>query len=155
FWFSDGDIVLEVEQHRFRVHGAHLQCSEIFSDMLAMPQPPDAEKVDGCPLVRLVDTAQDWQVALKWIYDPASLAIMQHPVPFSLLSSALRIGTKYEIPALREWAIGHLRACWPSELENMDDNSRPCAAEAISLANECEVPEILPAAFYALSLQRF
>ena len=28
-------------------------------------------------------------------------------------------------------------------------------AEAISLANECEVPEILPAAFYALSLQRF
>lgn len=74
FWFSDGDIVLEVEQHRFRVHGAHLQCSEIFSDMLAMPQPPDAEKVDGCPLVRLVDTAQDWQVALKWIYDPAYVA---------------------------------------------------------------------------------
>lgn len=98
---------------------------------------------------------------------------MQHPVPFSLLSSTLRIATKYEIPALREWAVGHLRACWPSDLERMDDNSRPCAAgtshlatpvtpfhspalpEAISLANECEVPEILPAAFYALSLQRF
>ena len=74
FWFSDGDIVLQVEQHRFRVHGARLQCSEIFSDMLAMPQPPDAEKVDDCFLVHLTDTAQDWQVALKWMYDPAYVA---------------------------------------------------------------------------------
>lgn len=74
FWFSDGDIVLQVEQHRFRVHGARLRCSEIFSDMLAMPQPPDAETVDGCPLVHLADAAQDWQVALKWMYDPAYVA---------------------------------------------------------------------------------
>ena len=30
-----------------------------------------------------------------------------------------------------------------------------CRPEAIALARECDVPEILPAAFYALSLQRF
>ncbi|KAH9919636.1 uncharacterized protein B0H18DRAFT_1027278 [Fomitopsis serialis] len=155
FWFSDGDIVLEVEQHRFKVHGTRLQCSEIFLDMLGMPQPKDADAVDGCPLVLLADSAQDWQVALKWMYDPDSFAAMQHPVPFPLLPSALRIGTKYEIAALREWAVNHLCARWPSDLERMDTTSLPCAAEAIALARECDVPEILSAAFYALSLQRF
>ncbi|TFY65310.1 hypothetical protein EVJ58_g2044 [Rhodofomes roseus] len=155
FWFGDGDIVLEIEQHRFKVHRTRLQCSEIFSDMLAIPQPEDAEAVDGCPLVQLADSVQDWQVALKWIYDPDSFAVMQHPVPFPLLPSALRIATKYEIAALRAWAVSHLCARWPSDLERMDTASLPCAAEAITLARECEVPDILAAAFYALSLQRF
>ncbi|KZT65117.1 hypothetical protein DAEQUDRAFT_697753 [Daedalea quercina L-15889] len=155
FWFWDGDIVLEVEHHKFKVHGTRLQCSEIFLDMLAMPQPQDADVVDGCPLVQLADSAQDWQVALRWIYDTGSFAVMHHPVPFPLLPSALRIGTKYEIAALREWAVNHLCARWPSDLERMDTASLPCAAEAIALARECDVPEILPAAFYALSLQRF
>ncbi|KAJ6547771.1 hypothetical protein DFH09DRAFT_1505729 [Mycena vulgaris] len=34
-------------------------------------------------------------------------------------------------------------------------NSLPHVAEAITLAQECNVPEILPAAFYALSVQKF
>ena len=100
---------------------------------------------------------------------------MVHPIPFTLIPSALRIGTKYEIGALRKWAVNHLRARWPSDLECMDMSSLPCAAgephatspynhshmsrlhhaEAVALARECDVPEILPAAFYALSLQRW
>lgn len=30
-----------------------------------------------------------------------------------------------------------------------------CASEAISLARECDIPEVLPSAFYALSIQKF
>ena len=71
FWFADGDIVLDVERHLFKIHRKRLQCSEIFSDMLAVPQPDVVDKMDDCPLVSLPDAAQDWLVALQWMYEPA------------------------------------------------------------------------------------
>jgi hypothetical protein len=70
FWFSDGDFVLRVEKHLFRVHHDRLQASDIFTDMLALPQPSHADCIDGCPFVELTDAAADWLVALKWMYDP-------------------------------------------------------------------------------------
>ena len=70
FWFDDGDLVLEVEQHRFKIHRAGLSCSEIFGDMFALPgQPPEEECVDGVPLVQLADNAHDWMALLSWIYE--------------------------------------------------------------------------------------
>ncbi|PCH42958.1 hypothetical protein WOLCODRAFT_138128 [Wolfiporia cocos MD-104 SS10] len=155
FFFHDGDIVLEVEQHLFKIHKHRLKCSVIFSDMLDIPQPDVIDSMHGCPVVRLMDSPQDWQVALRWIYDPTGFRLIPEPVPFPLIPSALRIATKYEIGALRKWAVGQLRARWPSDLERMGSSSLPCAAEAIALARECDVLEILPAAFYALSLQRW
>ncbi|KIM89819.1 hypothetical protein PILCRDRAFT_197052 [Piloderma croceum F 1598] len=77
------------------------------------------------------------------------------PITFDMLSGALRISTKYEISALREWCIQELRSRWPREIETMGTTSLPHAAEAISLARECDVPDILPAAFYALSVQKW
>lgn len=70
FWFLDGDFIIRVENQSFRVHHARLQTSDIFTDMLALPQPPDAECIDGCPYVELTDSATDWVVAFKWMYDP-------------------------------------------------------------------------------------
>ena len=69
YWFDDGDIVLEVEHHRFKIHQELLKCSDVFAGMLDIPQPRDFENVDGCPLVRLADSAQDWHAALQWMYD--------------------------------------------------------------------------------------
>jgi hypothetical protein len=70
FWFADGDFILRIENHLFKVHHIRLQASEIFTDMLALPQPPNADCIDGCPFVKLTDAATDWVVALKWMYDP-------------------------------------------------------------------------------------
>ncbi|KII90239.1 hypothetical protein PLICRDRAFT_108318 [Plicaturopsis crispa FD-325 SS-3] len=153
FYFKDGNIILSVERRRFRVHHTRLQCSDIFSDMMGIPQPLDTESVDGCPIVELSDTARDWMVVLKWIYDPAGF--IAHPVTFDILSGALRISTKYEIAALRQWDLDELYSRWPHDTTTMTPNALPHAAEAISLARECDVPEILPAAFYALSVQRW
>ena len=66
----DGDFILRVENHSFKVHHARLQTSEIFTDMPALPQPPNTDYIDGCPFVELTDSATDWLVALKWMYDP-------------------------------------------------------------------------------------
>ncbi|KAH9943647.1 hypothetical protein B0H21DRAFT_695439 [Amylocystis lapponica] len=161
FWFRDGDIVLAIEHHRFKVHCSCLaKSSDIFSDMLQIPQPTQVDSIDGCPLVRLFDAPEDWTLTLRWMYDPTSFSGMPHPVPFTLIPGSLRIATKYEIPDLRRWAVHQLLARWPTEIERMDTNALPSAAGtstpfAISLARECDVPEILPAAFYALALQRW
>lgn len=69
-WHPDGDLVLEVEGCLFKIHCHRLSCSEVFADMFALPQPPDAERIEDSPLVRLQDNARDWIVALGWVYDP-------------------------------------------------------------------------------------
>lgn len=70
FWFHNGDIILEMESVRFKVHRERLSCSEVFADMLALPQPSNAETVDGVALVKLQDSARDWITALEWMYSP-------------------------------------------------------------------------------------
>ncbi|KAH7925006.1 hypothetical protein BV22DRAFT_1105166 [Leucogyrophana mollusca] len=149
-WFNDGDIVLDVEGHLFKVHRSVLMCSIIFADMLELPQSDSMENVDGCPSVTLQgDSASDWRIALSWMYDRVGFA--SHAVTFDMLAGAMRISTKYEVHDLREWAVRELLSRWPLDLTRMNNNALPHAAEAIRLARECDIPEILPAAFYALS----
>ncbi|KAJ7605763.1 hypothetical protein FB45DRAFT_951888, partial [Roridomyces roridus] len=38
-WFSDGDIVLDIQRHLLKVYRKRLLCSIIFNDMLCMPRP--------------------------------------------------------------------------------------------------------------------
>ncbi|KAF7373788.1 hypothetical protein MSAN_00590500 [Mycena sanguinolenta] len=153
-WFPDGDIVLEIEQRLLKVHRKRLRCSVIFSDMLHIPQPSETDQVDGCPSVTLVgDAVTDWEVALEWIYSIDDF--LRKPTTFDVLSGALRISTKYEIGDLRCWAIQELLLRWPVDVASMRLNALPHAAEAINLAQECNVPEILPSCFYALSVQKF
>jgi hypothetical protein len=67
-WFDDGSIVLQAESTQFRVHRSVLSThSEIFRDMLAASQP--VEEVEGCPVVRLPDSAEDWTHVLRALYD--------------------------------------------------------------------------------------
>ncbi|KAK7055567.1 hypothetical protein R3P38DRAFT_2847848 [Favolaschia claudopus] len=153
-WFPDGDIVLAIEKRLLKVHRRRLCCSTVFSDMLHIPQPPETDQIDGCPSVELVgDTLADWEVSLGWIYDHNYF--QQNIVTFDLLSGALRIATKYDIGGLRQWAVNELLSRWPEDVANLSLNALPHAAEAINLAQECNVPEILPSCFYALSVQKF
>lgn len=69
FSFPDGDIILEIEGYQFRVHTVRLKCSLIFSDMLQIPQPSNPERVEGAPLVHLMDNVKDWLVVFKWLYN--------------------------------------------------------------------------------------
>ena len=70
-WFDDGNIVLIASVGTaFRVYkGILSQHSEVFRDMFAVPQPPDAEKWEDCPVVHLADTAVDLHHILTVLYD--------------------------------------------------------------------------------------
>lgn len=53
-WFDDGSIIIKVEETLFKVYrGTLMQQSELFRDLLTLPQPNDAETIDGCHVVWL------------------------------------------------------------------------------------------------------
>jgi hypothetical protein len=69
-WFADSGLVVQAEQSLYRVSGAILAArSPVFKDMLSFTQPPDAETIDGCPVVRLPDSAADVTCFFKAIFD--------------------------------------------------------------------------------------
>ncbi|KAJ7796984.1 hypothetical protein B0H14DRAFT_2390194, partial [Mycena olivaceomarginata] len=54
----------------------HINCdvlarhSSVFADMFSIPLPPNEATVEGCPIVRVSDTAKDWELLLGVLYDP-------------------------------------------------------------------------------------
>ena len=69
-WYDDGSVVLQAECKQFRVHRTLLcQNSTIFTDMFSIPQPsPEESLVEGCPLVRLSDSAEEVETVLRALY---------------------------------------------------------------------------------------
>lgn len=69
-WYDDGSVVLQAECTQFRVHRTLLcQNSTIFTDMFSIPQPSQEESlVEGCPLVRLSDSAEEVETVLRALY---------------------------------------------------------------------------------------
>jgi len=59
-WFSDGNLVLEAENTRFRIYqGVLVKNSPIFADMMSIPQPEKPEQHEGVTLVCLPDSAEE------------------------------------------------------------------------------------------------
>ena len=59
--FDDGNIMIAVEQTRFRVYGGVLtSLSSVFANMFTNPQPTTANmRNDGCPVIELTNSAED------------------------------------------------------------------------------------------------
>lgn len=70
-WFADGGLIIQAETTLFRVYREFLAVhSGVFRDMLSIPIPADTETMDGCPLVRLQDSAEDMAYFLKALLYP-------------------------------------------------------------------------------------
>lgn len=85
YWHDDGDLVIVVENHVFKLPRMWLLSSEIFEDMFMLALPPDPsttgmgntppnitgqEMFEGCPVVHLSDKAQDWMAVLQYLDNP-------------------------------------------------------------------------------------
>jgi hypothetical protein len=71
-WFPTDNLVIRAGNKIFRVSGAILAArSTVFRDMIAFPQPANGyiEQIDGCPVVRLPDSAEHVEVFLRAIFD--------------------------------------------------------------------------------------
>ncbi|KAJ7119091.1 hypothetical protein C8R44DRAFT_707401 [Mycena epipterygia] len=173
-WFEDGNLVIQAGNSQFRVYRGVLAArSSVFQDMLAFPQPPDSELVDGCPLVCLPDPATEVTVFLKAIFHPEFFAPFPAPTTFDSIVGVLRLSHKYGVDYLRRRALIHLSSGHHNTLSETDcasytgdpdpsrslseimswpgpdsDVSHMCT---IQLAREIDAPWVLPLAFYNLS----
>ncbi|OBZ74901.1 hypothetical protein A0H81_05169 [Grifola frondosa] len=99
-WFDDGNIILIAGDTSFRVYkGLLAQRSEIFSDLFTVPQPLDAEEIDGCPVVRLSDSPQDLKYFLQIIFNHSTFFQLGKRIDFAAVSAIIRLGHKYSTSA--------------------------------------------------------
>lgn len=70
-WYHDGNVILQAGNTQFKVYqGALAEASSVFKDMFSFPQPPvaDTEPVQGCPVVRVSDSAEELKIVLQAIF---------------------------------------------------------------------------------------
>ncbi|KAG2125023.1 hypothetical protein DEU56DRAFT_873160 [Suillus clintonianus] len=189
-WFSDGSIVLRAENTLFRVHKSQLaRHSAFFRDLFSLPQPSagsatsssstvvgnrkpalqidTTNETEGCPVLRLYDTAEDVENLITALYDGPSFG-KNDPADFRMVSGILRLATKYLVDSLRTKALAHLSRAWPNSLKGWDaredlarademqsgpgmSNIYPSPADVVILAREVNATSLLPSAFYDLS----
>ncbi|KAJ7764221.1 hypothetical protein B0H16DRAFT_1526370, partial [Mycena metata] len=92
------------EDRLFRVFPRILGAkSPVFQDMLAFPQPENGEMLDGCPLVRLTDSAADTPFFLKAIFHYDFFEAWPTRAEFPIVAGIL--SQKYQVDPLRKRAL--------------------------------------------------
>ena len=178
-WFEDGNVVLEAERTRFKVYrGLLASNSSVFKDIFSVPQPPGPfeEAVDGCPLIRLSDSANDVEIVLRALTDSGFVIARDNcsehscsflsfvcryitskePVPLERVVAFLRLGRKYDFEALRIDALRRIFYEVPISLEEYDSrlhNSQIRYEDMfwpriLNLAREQKLISVLPLALF-------
>ncbi|KZT25476.1 hypothetical protein NEOLEDRAFT_1065077 [Neolentinus lepideus HHB14362 ss-1] len=180
-YMHDGNIVLSTPNASgtvilFRVHQSILaRISTVFADMLRLPTNGANEVYDGVPLVQMPDAAEDLESLLKVVYHENNLNFEKMSAEtVKMVEPVLTMCNKYDIKDFRKQIISRMEGDWPTTLNAWDDleleisqrwqtsqirlrmaycvdDILPEPVSAINLAHECNVPTILPAAFYHLS----
>ncbi|KAJ7500465.1 hypothetical protein B0H11DRAFT_1714417 [Mycena galericulata] len=161
-WFEDGNIVIQAGNSQFRVYRGVLAArSSVFKDMLSVPQPPESELVDGCPLVRLTDSEMEVEVFLKALFLPEFFMPFPSATTFDVAAGCLRLSHKYGVDYLRRRALVHLSSVYHSKLSTRDiaehylsDSHPPGESHeiyAVEVFREVDALWLLPYAFYNLS----
>nr|GAT44519.1 predicted protein [Mycena chlorophos] len=165
-YFNDCGLIIRAENVLFRVSGEFLAVnSTFFRDLLSLPQPVDAERLDGCLVARVPDSAEEMTAFLKALLYSSFFESPPAATTFEVLAPILRLSHKYDVPWLHKRALAHLSLTHPTTLsgwENLlsipnsfirnSDTSR-CLA-VISLARDLSLDWVLPVAFYRLARTR-
>lgn len=73
YWFPNGDMVLVADYKIAFKISIGLLCwkASVFKDLVNrdVPQPPDQETMDGCPIIHLTDEPEELRIFLGFIYD--------------------------------------------------------------------------------------
>lgn len=72
FWFTDGSVVLVVQNTAFRIHHSILsKHSDVFANLFTIPNPSNKDEMfEDCPLVHLSDDLSEFTDTMKAIYEP-------------------------------------------------------------------------------------
>ncbi|KAJ7185850.1 hypothetical protein C8R46DRAFT_881156 [Mycena filopes] len=134
-WKPFGDIILQAESTQFRVSRDILAGqSSVFRDMFGVPQPPNEPTIEGCPIVLVSDTAQDWELLFEVLYDRFQSAVSR---PFPVVAAMLRLGKKYEMQGPKEDALKRIHFEFPKTLKEFDSDK--CHWSMITHENDLDV----------------
>ncbi|EIN14657.1 hypothetical protein PUNSTDRAFT_140893 [Punctularia strigosozonata HHB-11173 SS5] len=162
-WYLDGNVVLQAENLRFRVHKSILsKHSHVFRDLFLLATPSDAPVEEGCPVVTIHDAEESTEHALKALYGQRSYYDHGRPMRISVVAALLDFGKKYGIKQLQEEAESRLRHELPCSLAAWDkaydgwsliEDEDGVTQLATDLLWRHDISIALPAALYACSLR--
>ncbi|KAF7316046.1 BTB domain-containing protein [Mycena indigotica] len=152
-WMSDGDVILQAESTQFRINKDVLRRhSPVFESMFSLPLPKDEPTIEGCPVVCVEDSAQDWELFLETLYDPFKHT---HLWPFNIVAAMLRLGTKYQMESARNNAVSRLRrryhttlAGWALTEPILTESDEFLPLRVLQLVYECDVQTCIPSVAY-------
>ena len=128
-------IVRSSDQVKFRVHKSVLAMSSpFFKDLLSLPQPPDAEIVDGLPVVTLPEHAGLLSSLISLLYPITPIIPDSYQKVFALLAAC----QKYEMESVQSnirFAIKHGKFPAPVKAEGF---SAYAIASGMGLVPEAE-----------------
>ncbi|KAJ7041861.1 hypothetical protein C8F04DRAFT_1077499 [Mycena alexandri] len=172
-WFFDGGLVVQAEQSLYRVSGGILSArSPVFKDMLSFTQPPNSETIDGCPVVKLHDSAADVTCFLRAIFDSSFFEPHPSPVLLDHVISVLHLSNKYSVEYLLRRGLKHLSSRYTTTLPQFDLSGEETSIilkpptgnysdidlipqiAVIQLAREVNAVWVIPTAFYRLASTR-
>ncbi|KAJ7652836.1 hypothetical protein DFH06DRAFT_1418543 [Mycena polygramma] len=114
--------------------------------------------IDGCPVVRLHDSAADVTVFLRAIFDSGFFEPPPSKTDLATITGILRLAHKYDVQYLRRRALQHLDTGYPTSLavyevsgaETFSSDGLDDSLRTIQCASEVGAMWILPTAFYFL-----
>ncbi|KZT66662.1 hypothetical protein DAEQUDRAFT_767876 [Daedalea quercina L-15889] len=116
-WLDDGNTVIIAEKTAFRVHRSVLSLhSEVFRDLFTVPPSASEETLEGCPVVRVSDTADDMRHVLWDLYSGRTTLVGSgRQADFDVVAALLRLAHKYQITNVREDALFKIKALYAFE----------------------------------------
>ncbi|KAJ7656126.1 hypothetical protein DFH06DRAFT_1132605 [Mycena polygramma] len=131
-WLEDGNIVFQAQNRLFRVHMSILERkSNVFA---ALPQPIEpTETVDGFPIARVPDNADDFESFLMAVVDTESVPARGHRTEMQKVAGILRIASKYCASTIQARCVDYLEGLFPTYLYQRDN--KPAAQSISSLSH--------------------
>ncbi|EMD33036.1 hypothetical protein CERSUDRAFT_99052 [Gelatoporia subvermispora B] len=150
-WFDDGNVILVAEDAAFRVYRGLLSTrSTVFHDLFEVPQPPDAESFQGCPVVRLHDRSADLHCLLRALFGTMFPEVEQPE--FRKIAPLVRLCHQYDVTNLLQLTSKLLTTMFPATLANLEKMqtayTQSDAMEAVNIFRLIGEQSVLPAAFY-------
>ncbi|KAH9937891.1 uncharacterized protein BXZ73DRAFT_20954, partial [Epithele typhae] len=118
-WFDDGTVIIVAgSSSAFKVYkGILASVSSVFADLFSLPRSQEDSVLEGCPVVRVQDSAIDMAHFLTIVFRPGhdGLKGEQQHCQFSELASLLRLAHKYDVADAIAIAVDRLtkRFCDP------------------------------------------
>ncbi|PIL26641.1 hypothetical protein GSI_11266 [Ganoderma sinense ZZ0214-1] len=95
FWFEDGNVVVIADSTSFRIHRSVLaRHSDLLADRLGSDHDHRDETPDGCPVIRVADSARSFRGLLSLLY-PGPSEILRHVASTSDNRVPARVTHKY------------------------------------------------------------